>query len=326
MDRPPQVRPGQVLLAFLGTGAVLGGLLWWVGPGVVLDLARGLGGRVLVLALSLQTLLSVLTALRIHLLLRGPTPGGTGPRFRDSLALAVVHSAVLLVAPWRTGELAYVFLARTVAGVPPPRALSHLVLLRLGDGAALSAVTVALLLAERTRVLPPVLAPLIGAVGMGAAAVVAITVGVTVGGSPFLAFVARQLRSLPRVAAGVQQAAQGLELPRREAAWHGILALLTWIAVLVSGVVVLGASGVDLSPALLAVLLAVQRYLLVVPLPALGTFGPMELSWAALVVPLGVPREVAVASMMGLHLLVACWAGIQGVVGAAFLAGKLRRT
>lgn len=314
---PRRVQPLHVILGVGGSLATLGGLFAWTGTDRLVDLGRSLPAEAVALALVLQTGLAIATGLRVWLLLR---PSVSVAR---AVSLSLVHSAFLLVAPWRTGELVYVLLARRLAGRAAVVGVSHLFLLRLGDAVAVSGLTLVLLAVAGPTIVPGHVEVLTTAVVLAGGTILAGAAGLLWKGGAFLRRVADGIRPLrwagPRIARALEGVSSEFDLSRQEIAAHGALAVLTWILVLAVGAVLLPAAGVGLPADVVVLLLAVQRFVLAIPLPALGTFGPMELSWTALVVPLGIPEDLAVASMMALHLLVTVHAWVLAALAVLLL-------
>ena len=115
------------------------------------------------------------------------------------------------------------------------------------------------------------------------------------------------------------EAGQELRLSRRQAAAQLLVGLAIWVLVFLSAWVVFVAMEVRLPFSQVSLILALQRYLVAIPVPALGTFGTTELTWVALAVPLGVPRDLALASIVVQHGLVGAYGIVLGLLGGGWL-------
>jgi len=308
---------GRIAAAVLGTGLLMAGLVAWAGTSQLGEALRALSPDVLLLAFVLQLLLTVLAGLRVQLLLEGALG------FADSLAVAAAHSACLMFAPLRTGELVYVYLAQRFAGRVPARGLSQLLVFRIFDVLAISMLTVLLLGWCGRHILPERAGAVTAVAGSSLLLLLVLAAGLVFRGKSLLGWLAARMAGLGRLGAWLArrlaEAGQELRLSWRQAAAQLVVGLGIWVLVFLSAWVVFVAMEVRLPLSQISLIMALQRYMVAIPVPALGTFGTTELTWVALVVPLGVPRDLALASIVVQHGLVGAYAVALGLVGGGWL-------
>ena len=317
MSQPHSTRQGgpprwRLLISVVGTLVLMGLVLFWAGVGGIADALASLSPRVLLLAFGLQVMVSLLAAWRVQLLLGGAV------RFRASLAISLVHTAFLMFAPMRSGELVYVYLVRRVTGREAARGLSQVVIFRMFDILALAVITLgllgwvgqSLLTGDSRSVALMAVATLL--------LVLLTTSALVFRGGDLLHRVGERMsgrgRLGDRLAGWARAAALEMGIGAGGAALQMAASLAIWVLVLISAWVVIAAAGVPLPAPQVGAILALQRFVLAIPIPALGTFGPNEASFTAMAVPLGVSQVQ--------HSLVAIYALLMGVVAGGWLSWR----
>jgi hypothetical protein len=312
----------SLLVAALLTGAVL---VW---SGVSLEECAAALGRLTfgawATAFALHVTLYLLRAWRFALLLPDE------PRLEPLpfLSVCAAHTMAALLLPAKLGEGAFVFYAHRTSRVPPSAALAALVVSRLLDlsvlaggcgvaclvlgasgsypaigwfvplGAALLALAVLLFaLSARSDLLALGAGRLLRALGLGRTrlgSLVALKIGALAGGLR----AARQRGRLLRAA---------------------LVTLPAWLAVFLFCAVLARSLGLPaettLAEATFGASLAILTSLL--PVSAFASFGTLEAGWVLGFGALGVPRDLAAATGLGLHAVQLAHVVFLGLAGHA---------
>lgn len=327
----------RVLLPTLLAALLLGGLLYWGDVGLA-DLRASwerLSWTAWVAALGLHVLVYNLRAVRYRLLI----PGIHRPGHADVLAISASHNLATSVLPARTGDASLVLYLRAQCGVPVEIGLAALLVSRLLDLATLALALGLACLA-------------IGAVDEGGLSwLLSFGVGLLVAGGALLVLAAfadkltsvaggagRVLR-IDRLALGskllakVAQAGDALRELGRGPRFVGV-ALVTvcvWFCLFSMYSVLAFALGLPeelgFARAVFGSGMAVVTNLL--PINALAGFGTHEIGWAfGFSEILGVPRDLALATGVGMHLVQlanVCLLGVLGHMGMGLLAARRGR-
>lgn len=300
----------RILLSLVLAALLLAGLAWWGGVGV-----RELGGALGELspatyaaALGLHAAIYLLRALRFRVLL----PPASRPPFGHVLAASSAHNLAAYVLPAKTGEASLLVYLKALGGVAGASSLASLLLSRLLDLATLAgAVGVAAIglgIAQgfdaRPWTLPVGGVLLLAAVLLGVLCVRSVWI-------PALARRAARLTRLDRTALGARLAARTDEVAQalRDAGADGRLAqgalvsLPLWLGVFLFYAVLARGLGLDasLAAAVFGSGLAIAANLL--PVNGLAGFGTQEAGWVVGFVLLGVPRDLALSTGLGAHLV-----------------------
>lgn len=300
----------RIFLSLLLAALLLALLAWWggVGPVELVDSLRALPPRTFLLALALHTAIYLLRALRFRILL----PAASRPSFGHVLAVSSAHNLAAYVLPAKTGEASFVVYLKALCGVRGAESLASLLLSRLLDLATLAggvgAAALALALLEggasRAWALPVGGALLAAALALG---LLCLRSELVPAGARALARILRLDRAGlgARLAAATEQVAAAL----REAGRGGrlfagaLVSLPLWLGVFLFYAVLARGLGidVDLAHATFGSGLAIAANLL--PVNGLAGFGTQEAGWVVGFGLLGVPRDLALASGLGAHLV-----------------------
>lgn len=313
----------RILLPLALAGLLLAGLAWWGGVSVgdvqaaFARLSWGTWG----LALGLHVLVYNLRAIRYRVLV----PGEHRPRHLDVLAISAGHNLATSVLPARTGDASLVLYLRGQCGVPMEQGLAALLVSRLLDLAMLAAAMgTACLLLSAFGDLPGWMLPLGGVLvagGVGFVVLAAFADRLTDAlewfGRLFKLDRSNLGRKLLEKSAQAGEALRELGRGGRLAATAG-LTCLVWLG-LFSMYAVL-AFGLGLPPelgypeAVFGSGMAVVTNLL--PLNAMAGFGTHEMGWAfGFSEILGVPRDLALATGVSMHLVQLANVVLLGVLG-----------
>ena len=277
-------------------------------------------------ALGLHAGVYVLRAWRFQLLF----PPAARPGIGSLLAVGSAHNLAAYVLPAKTGEASFVIYARRACGVSGSQALASLITSRLLDLCTVCAGlgVACLFLATGRGDAPAWFAPL------GAAlSVLAVFIGLLAWKSHWLVAIYTKLAQLTRLdRTRLGQRVDGLAIKvaaaLREAGGEGrviqaaLVSAPQWLGIfLFYGVLVRGlglSDTIDLSQAALGSGLAVVANLL--PINGFAGFGTQEAGWVLGFGALGVPKDLATATSVGVHLIQLGNVVLFGLLGHIALA------
>lgn len=279
-----------------------------------------------VTALGLHAIVYALRAWRFQLLF----PPASRPGIGSLLAVGAAHNLAAYVLPAKTGEATFVLYARRACGVSGSRALASLITSRLLDLCTVCAGlgVACVVLATGREGAPDWFAPL-GAALSG----LALFIGLLAWKSHWLIAVYTKFASISRIdrtLVGRRADALALKVAAalREAGGEGrviqaaLVSAPQWLGIfLFYGVLVRGlglSETVDLSQAALGSGLAVVANLL--PINGFAGFGTQEAGWVVGFGALGVPKDIATATSVGVHLIQLGNVILFGLLGHAALA------
>jgi uncharacterized protein (TIRG00374 family) len=325
------LRLGLSLAVAVGLLAVLM-ILGGVGPAQLFSGFRKLSPKVYLYALLLHVALYVLRAVRFHLLL----PAERRPRFGHLLSITASYTMASLILPAKLGEASFVVYAHRVAGVQPTEGTACLLVSRLLDLATLAlGMSLASLALWATGTYPALkwLGPLgfvllpVSLIGFAASARGDLVVGLLGGASRLLRIdrtkTGARLHVLGERLASALRAAGS----RKRLLAAALVTLPAWICLFLFCAVL--AEGLGLPPeitsseAVLGTGLAIATSLL--PLSAFANFGTLEAGWVLGFHALGVDKELAYATGIGVHLVQLANAILLGVLGHIGMAIGLDR-
>lgn len=284
------------------------------------------------IATALHAFVYVLRAVRFRMLL----PPGERPDFRALSAVNAAYTMAAFVLPAKLGEASFVLYANRVWGARPASALAALVLARVLDLATLAggfSLACFLLGASGAHADLPWLTPL----GAGLAAVALVCFFLAARGDLVVRIAAALVRALGlgRLALGrallerSTQIGAGLRLAGGDGrlAAATLLSIPVWLAIFLFCAVL--ARGLGLSEtitfpqATFGASLAIVTSL--VPVSAFASFGTLEAGWVLGFGALGVPRDLAAATGLGLHVVQLVNVIALGLLGHVAMAAWTRR-
>ncbi|MBM4372469.1 MAG: flippase-like domain-containing protein [Deltaproteobacteria bacterium] len=246
------------------------------------------------------------------------------PRTRPATMfwITAVHTLLLRLLPFRTGELSYGLLVRRAGTAGLGESLLGLLLLRIMDATAVMLVFIATLLAFGGAYL--------GDRGFGLVAAAAAGVA----GAAGILLLPRLLRGLSAVlrrgagALGSRAAAARSLLVRGEAVVAsleavgprtlvvlGALSVLQWLLTFAAFYAILAAFSVPVGPARTVLGATAAVVSGVLPIGGIGSFGTLEAGWALGFVLVGLDEGTAVATGFGVSLSTLAWSILPGVAG-----------
>jgi len=317
----------RVLVSLAVAGVLVVLLAKWSGVGAA-EVQAALGRLTLgcyLSALGLHVLLYLLRAWRFHVLLGKESRGS----FAAQLGVTLSYGMASIVLPAKVGELSYVVYSGRALGVKAETALAVLVVARVLDLATLAlGMGVACLLVS-------------GPGWLGSAGVAALALGALlffagwhgewfVRGGVWASRVARMDRW--RVGAKVIARVEGLGVALEEAARGKklggavLLSLAAWVCVfLFCAVLARGLGIADASFAEVVFGSGLAMLTSLVPISAFASVGTLEAGWVVGFGVFGVPRDLALATGAGLHVVQLVNVAALGLIGHVLMAFATER-
>lgn len=325
--------PVRVLISVLVAGGLTALCLRWgeLEPREILDALGRLTWTTWLPAFGLHVALYVLRAWRFAVLL----PDSVRVRPAPFLAVCGAHTLAAFVLPAKIGEATFVVYAQRSCGVPAAAGIASLVVSRLLDMAVLAAgFSIACFALQVSGSFPAVawFVPL----GVGLAIVALAVLWLTLRSDVLARLASGTIRmfGLARTGLGGRLATRidGIAGALREAGEGGrllraaLLSVPIWLVVFLFCAVLARALGLPetttLAEATFGSSLAILTSL--IPVSAFANFGTLQLGWMLGFVTLGVPRDLALATGLGLNAVQLVHIVALGLVSHAFLASRAR--
>lgn len=322
---PPALSPlPRILLSFAIAVTLLALLMLWgdVDPATLAAAWSRIPATTLLAASAIYAVQYLLRAARFRILF----PPSSRPTFAATLAVTSAYGMATLILPAKLGEATFpVYLHRT-ASTPPSEALAALVLARLLDfaslflGFGLASMTLS---ATGAQPDPAWLAPLGAALVLAALLALALAkrgdllVRVSTGAARRLGLARfrigrRLIERIDTLATALRASAADRRLLHAT-----LLSFPMWLCVFAFCAVLGRGFGlpdsIDFTTASFGASLAILTSL--VPLSAFANFGTLEAGWVLGFGIFGVPRELALATGTGLHLVQLALAVAFGLLG-----------
>lgn len=273
-------------------------------------------------AVAVHASIQILRSQRFRVLL----PAAQRPRPASMLAISAAHNLAAYVLPAKTGEMALVMYLRTHSSVTTVQALAALFVSRMLDLATLClslAVATAILIARDHNGLPPGFAALCAGLVAGAAALMLL--------SARSDWIVRAASWLAR-GLGAGQLGLGLKLlaraedlslalrqaPAGRALWIAAAqSLAMWIGIFVTYEILARAFGLDSALGLAHVAFGSSLSIVtnLLPINSFAGFGTQEGGWVLGFGLLGVPRDAALSTGLGVHLAQLASTVLLGLIG-----------
>jgi len=323
----------RVALSVIVAGGLTALALWWSGL-QTRDLLEALGGLTLATwlpAFGLHVALYVLRAWRFALLL----PSTVSVRPAPFLAVCGAHTLAAFVLPAKIGEATFVLYAQRSCGVPAAAGIASLVVSRLLDMVVLAAgFSIACFVIAASGAFPSIawFAPL----GAGLAAVALVVFWLTLRSDLLARCASATIRftGLARTAIGARFATKidGLAGALREAGGEGrllraaLVSIPIWLVIFLFCAVLARALGLPESTTLAEATFGSNLAILtsLIPVSAFANFGTLELGWVLGFGTLGVPKDLALATGLGLHAVQLVHIVALGLLSHAYLASRTR--
>lgn len=283
-------------------------------------------------ALGLHVAMYVLRTLRFRILL----PSSERPPFAPFLAVVAAYTMAAFVLPAKIGEASFVLYANQVCGVSASSGIAALVVSRLLDLATLAGgFAIACFVLQVTHAYPGI--AWFGAAGAGLLIVSAACFVLSARSDLVLHLAAALVRLLgigrtrigrsligssAHVAAALRVAGGG---PRLVAA--ALISVPVWASIFLFCAVLARGLGLPQDVTLAAATFGASLAILTaqIPISAFASFGTLEAGWVLGFGVLGVPKDVAVATGLGLHLVQLFNVVVIGLIGHLAMGAAKRR-
>jgi len=325
----------RVLLSVAVAAGITALILWWGG----LEL-RAVGDTLARLtfvtwlpAFLLHVALYVLRAWRFAILM----PRSVSVRPLPMLAVTGAHTLASFVLPAKIGEATFVVYANRSCGVPAAAGVAALVVSRLIDMTVLAAgFSLACFAIHASGAYPAIgwFVPL----GVGLAFVATFGAWLSARSDLLARWTSSVIRGvgLDRTGIGAKLATriEGLAGSLREAGGEGRLvraaavSIPIWLVIFLFCAVLARALGLPESTTLAEATFGSSLAILtsLIPVSAFANFGTLELGWTLGFVTVGVPRDLALATGLGLHTVQLVHIVALGLVSHAFLGARAKTT
>jgi uncharacterized protein (TIRG00374 family) len=241
-------------------------------------------------------------------------------KYAEVFSIVCTHSMANNVMPFRTGELAFVYLAKTRMGTPTGVGAAVIAIARLYDLLAICLMFIAALFLARdssgyfTQFIPAII--------FCSALLALLIVAVVWFNRPLAALTARlfsigPMKRLALFQSKIEQICVYCSTlwPGKSVAWIFSLTVLMWAVQALNFYLLTISMGLGLGfwTAIAGMLLAI--ILVSLPVQGVGNFGSFELAWAAIFVALGAPVAAAVSSGFAVHVVVLAFTTILWIYG-----------
>lgn len=314
----------RIALSLVVAAALLVPLFVWGGVDAR-EIARTLGRltpSTYLLALALHASLYVLRALRFRVLI----PPEHRPPFLPLLSVCAAHQMAAFVLPAKIGEAAFVVYSHRVCGAPAAAGIASLVVSRLLDLATLAAgFALACVALELTHAFPDVAWFMPLALGL---ALVALLLFVLSARSDLLlrmAAAVSRLLGIDRTKLGARLASrvEGTAAALRLAGGSGrllaatLISIPSWIVIFLFCAVLARGLGLPAETTFAAATFASSLAILtsLLPVSAFASFGTFEPGWVLGFGVLGIPKDLAAATGIGVHVVQLVNVVMLGLIG-----------
>jgi uncharacterized protein (TIRG00374 family) len=249
------------------------------------------------------------------------------------LPIVLVHYTALNIIPARLGELSYVYLLKKVNNISPGISVSSLILARVFDQIGISILF--LLCAQFVNLPTPWLNTLKWSIEIFLVVILAILILILAYKEKFVDLSKKLLikvkwdrypvtQRIIHQLENIVEAFQAIQVKKQALKVLG-LSLLIWLCLFSVNYALLQAFDVPMAYAE-TVLASTVIILSALPLASLSFFGLHEITWTGLAVALGVPKNVAIVSAFGTHIIATLYLFVFGIFGLLTISKYLSKT
>lgn len=295
-----------------------------VSPSVVLETLRGASPVALALGLILHICTYLLRSVRFRLLIHSARPS-LGSLFE----IVTVHNLMNHILPFRAGELSYVYLIRSLHGVPVPEGLGTLAICRIMDlmAFALFYPIAIILLYFQGFAFPSYVWIVLWTVVPLFFFLAALLVVLALRGKALVGFLRRLARRSPGSGSGptdrildkLEEIASSFEhLGARKVYLGAFLLSLAILGIIYLAVyILLAGMGYPMQMLLVIFCSTLASLGQLLPLYSFGGFGTLEAGWTVGCVMAGFSKEMGMASGLSFHIIVLGYVLVMGLYGLA---------
>ena len=295
-----------------------------VPPSFILDTLRGISPLALLVALGLHVVTYLLRSLRFRLLIHSARPS-----LVSLFDIVTVHNLMNHVLPFRTGELSYFYLIRSLHGVPLSEGVGTLAICRIMDlmAFALFYPLAIILLYLKGFSFPPYLWPVLWTVVPLFFLLAALLVVLSVRGKALVGLLRRLIgrgpsrgsRWVERVLEKLEEAAYSFQHLGAKKIYLGTfllsLAIIGLLYIIIY--ILLAGMGYPMEMPLVIFCSTLASVGQLLPLYSFGGFGTLEAGWTVGCVMAGFSKEMGMASGLSFHIIALLFVSIMGLYGLA---------
>ena len=284
----------------------------------VLDTLTAIEPVYLVAGFGLYVLSYFFRTLRFHILLNKHV------RINDLFNIVCVHNMANSILPARTGEISYIYLVKKKHNVPTGEGAASLVVVRVFDFIAISLIF--FISAMFVRDLPEVISKAIWIIAGVTIFMVLILIAVANFGKLFMDVVTKitnrigieRIEMIKYLLQKTDETVQSFKLVNsKQIIWIFIFSMLIWFCNYSMSYILIKQMGIRIPIFDILIGLTFSVFASILPIRGIGGFGTSEGVWTIVFMSLGVPKQLAIASAFGYHILITIYyliAGCYGVV------------
>ncbi len=292
-----------------------------VSASLILKTLRGISPTALALGFALHMFTYCLRCLRFRLLIHSARPA-----IASLFEIVSVHNLLNHVLPFRAGELSYIYLIRSLHGVPAAEGLGTLTICRIMDlmAFALFYPIAIVLLYLKGFAFPSYVWPVLWVVTPLFFVLAALLVLLALRGKALAGRLRRLVagpaagsRLADRILRKVEEVAESFaHLGKRRVYFGAFLLSLAILAMIYLVVyILLAGMGYPMQMPLVIFCSTLASLGLLLPLYSFGGFGTLEAGWTVGCVMAGFSKEMGMASGLSFHIIVLGYVSIMGLYG-----------
>lgn len=296
-------KTGRIITSILITIFLLGILLTQIELNEALSLFLSVSPSWLLIGFFFYTMGYLFRAIRFGFLLNGKI------KVRELFPIVCVHYLTNNILPARTGELTYIYLVKKLQRIPVSEGISSLAIARLFDFVAIALLFFisAVFIEDAPQVVSDVL-PLVSSLVILFGGVVVIIVFGADKIAGLLETIVFRL-GLDRsniILKTVREVLMNLRIikSRRVILYSLGNSVLIWLCIYFMNYSLLRGMGFDLGIFEVAVASTLCIFTNILPIPSIGAFGVYEGAWAIGFISLGLSKEAAITSGLGVHIII----------------------
>ena len=242
---------------------------------------------------------------------------------KDLFAIVCVHNMANNILPARTGEVSYVYLCKKLHNISVGEGVASLMVARMFDFIAISLLF--LLSAMSIKNLPDMIYNVVWGIAVLLIVVVLLLIGLLYFGKSWLVrvkkivdtFGIRHFRSTQYLLRKMEEMESSFKYakPTRIIVMAGILSVFISLLVYLVTFVLVNAMGLNLPIQHVIIGSTISMFTILLPIQGVGGFGTIEGGWAVGYMAIGIPKQIAIASGFGVHIISFIYTLIMGILG-----------
>lgn len=270
----------------------------------VVDILTGIEPVYLVAGFGLYVLSYFFRTLRFYILLNKLV------RMKDMFNIVCVHNMANSILPARVGEISYPYLIKKIHNVPAGEGAASLVVVRVFDFITISLIFI--ISAMFVRDLPEVISKAIWIIAGVTIFMVLILIGLANFGKSFMDVVTKIIniigvgrnKMIKYLLQKTNETVQSFNMVNsKQVMWIFILSMLIWFCNYSMGYIIIKEMGIRIPIFDILIGFTFSVFASILPIRGIGGFGTSEGVWTIVFMSLGVPKQLAITSGFGYHIL-----------------------